>query len=295
MLSTFDWIRLCNTGAELIATLNIFQGRKTDRFPEEKALAGPTTLFDPPCFRCWMHAVDDERERPYCRTCHDVITESKRWGRKSTHTVVVWGHVNQLPKQLELREGFYEKGSLGAFVLDENHFMLLIERYQLKPWLQELLLYHGSELKGLIQLLPTTGMAARESMNDLICRAVLQDSRFPMNMLRIRFFSRPFQLFAPHKRDNEGLLTFDVNTFLEYLQMAFIFKSLLRPEDQQLLRELIELENPADGRFQWGRFTGSLQPEARDMIDSWNIRSWSQSQVTLIYELLDYVEYVPLA
>lgn len=292
MLSIFDWIRRSRNGAELLATLEYFRERKPDLFPEEKAIAGPVTFLSSPCNRCWIYPCCGDQGVMYCKTCLEVITASKTMGGKSRHAIVVWGHVNLLPKQLKSGKGFYASKILGSYVHDDQHFMLILERYKLKPWIQELLLYHGAELKGLLQIFPTMGQTSRGNMNDIINRAIHQDARFPMNQLRIRFFSHPFQLFAPHKREDDGILTFEVMEFLELLQMAFIFRSLLRPEDQQLLRELIELDSNTDGLFQWGRFSGSLMPEARDMLNSWNIRMWSKHQITLLYELLGYVEYV---
>lgn len=292
MLSIYDWIRRSRNGAELLATLKYFRGHKPDLFPEEKALAGPLSFSNRPCSRCWIYPCNGDPGGSYCRICQEVVTASKKMGYKSRYTIVVWGHVNLLPKQLKSGTGFYASKIMGSYVHDDHHFMLLLERYKLKPWIQELLLYHGAELKGLLQIFPTTGETNRGNMNDIINRAIHQDARFPMNQLRIRFFSKPFQLLAPHKREDAGILTFDVMEFLELLQMAFIFRSLLRPEDQQLLRELINLESTTDGRFQWGRFTGSLKPEAREMVNTWNISMWSKHQITLLYELLEYVEYI---
>ncbi|MBF0235438.1 MAG: hypothetical protein HQK65_20740 [Desulfamplus sp.] len=291
MLSIFDWIRRSRNGAELLATLEYFKEHKPDLFPEEKAVAGPLTFLERPCDRCWIYPSRADQKEIYCKTCQQIVMISKTRGYKSRHAVVVWGYVNQLPKYLESGKGFYSSNILGSYVHDENHFMLILERYKVKPWVQELLLYHGAELKGLLQIFPTIPDTKRGNMNDIINRAVHQDSRYPMAHLRIRFFSNAFQIFVPHKRDDAGLLTFEVREFLELLQMAFIFRSLLRPEDQQLLRELIDIDNITDRRFQWARFAGSLHPEARDMLNSWNIPLWPENKITLLYELLDYVEY----
>ncbi|SLM27611.1 hypothetical protein MTBBW1_1040068 [Desulfamplus magnetovallimortis] len=292
MLNTFDWIRRSRSGAELMATLNYFRKCKPDLFPEEKSLANAVTLFDVPCSRCWIYPCEDPDGEAYCRICKKIVTASRKMGHRSRHSVVVWGYVNQIPKNLESGKGFYSSDIVGAYVHDDSHFMLVLDRYKIKPWLQELLLYHGADLKGLLQIFPTTGKSAKAEMSDIINRAIHQDSRYPMDTLRVRFFSRPYQVFSPRERDNAGILTFSVMEFLELLQMAFIFRSLLRPEDQDLLRELINLDNITDGRFQWSRFAATLKPEARDMLNSWNIRTWSENQIILLYELLDYVEYV---
>ncbi|MBF0204445.1 MAG: hypothetical protein HQK67_09065 [Desulfamplus sp.] len=291
MLNIFDWIRLSRNGSELLATMEYFLENKPDMFPEEKALAGPVSFLSRPCSRCWIYPSSDNQDDSYCKICLKIITLSKKMGHKSNYSMVVWGNVNYLPKQLKSRQGFYASSIMGSYVHDDNHFMLILERYKLKPWIQELLLYHGTELKGLLQIFPTVGDTFRGNMNDIINRAIHQDSRYPMNVLRIRFFPNAFQLFVPHERDNAGILTFEIKEFLELLQMAFIFRSLLRPEDQNLLRELLNMENNTDGLLQWGRFAGSLEPEARDLLNSWSIRQWSKNQITLLYELREYVEY----
>ncbi|MBF0199913.1 MAG: hypothetical protein HQK66_01100 [Desulfamplus sp.] len=294
MLSIFDWIRLSDNGAELMATLEYFKENKPDIFPEEKAIAGPVTLMNRPCSRCWIYPCSDNSgtDSIFCKTCHEIVARSRQMGRKSRYASVVWANVNLLPKNLNSRKGFYATSNVfGSYILEPSHFLLVLNRYKIKDWLQELLLYHGGSIKGLLQIFPTCGSTNRGNMNDILARAIQQDARFPMNMLRVRFFSSPFQLFAAHKREKSGMLTFEIMEFLDLLQMAFIYRSLLRPEDQQLVKELISLENPNERRFQWGRFSGSLKPEARDMLDSWNIPMWTKHQIILLYELMEYVEY----
>jgi len=205
----------------------------------------------------------------------------------------VWGHVNHLPRQLQSKTGFYGSNILGSHVYDDQRFLLIMHRLRLKAWIQELLMYHGTDLRGLLQIFPTTGQTRRGSMEDIICRAMHYDARFPMNLLRIRFFPDPYQLFAPHAREEKGQLTFEVTQFLKLLEMAFIFRSLLRPEEQGMLLKLIKLCNTAKEQFTWGRLMGYLSSEAKDMLNTWKFRHWSRNQVTLLYELMDYVEYTP--
>jgi hypothetical protein len=292
MLSVFDWIRQSRTGAELLATLEYFQDHSSDLFPEHKAIGPPVYLADRPCKRCWLYPRQDNQSKGYCRTCLKIVSRAKQLGRQSRQTVVVWGHVNSLPKQMQSKTGFYGSHILRLYVQDTQHFLLVMFRRKLKVWIRELLFYHGTDLKGLLQIFPTTGVTQQGNMADIIGRAIHQDARFPMDLLRIRFFSSTYQLFSPHVRERKGLLTFEVTEFLRLLEIAFIFRSLLRPEEQQMLREFTNINNNSEKQFLWGRLTGCLTREARDMLNAWKFRQWSQNQVVLLYELIDYVEYV---
>ncbi|MBW1675423.1 MAG: hypothetical protein JRF30_01080 [Deltaproteobacteria bacterium] len=293
MLSIFDWIRRSKSGGELLATLEYFQDRSPDLFPEHKAIGPPVSLVNRPCKRCWVYPCQDNRGLGYCRTCLAIIARAESLGGQSRQAVVVWGHVNCLPKQLKSKTGFYSNHILGSYVHDAQHFLLVMDRFELKPWIQELLVYHGTDLKGLLQVFPTTGQTQRGSMEDVIGRAIHQDARFPMDLLRIRFFPNAYELFAPHVREWRGQLTFEVREFLKLLEMAFIFRSLLRPEEQRMLRNLVNISNESKEQFTWGRVTGHLTQEARDMLNAWKFRQWSQNQIILLYELIDYVEYTP--
>jgi hypothetical protein len=126
-------------------------------------------------------------------------------------------------------------------------------------------------------------------MGDLLAKAAHLEARFPADLLRVRFFTTGHQLFAPEHR---GLgETFEASAFLRFLETAAVFRSLLRPEAQQMLYELFDLKDAQEERFYWGRFMGFLSPESRDMLDAWKIRQWPKSQVRLLYDLLDYVRY----
>ena len=112
-----------------------------------------------------------------------------------------------------------------------------------------------------------------------------------MQRLRVRFFSAPYPLLRPHTRDQLGLLTFDVSEFLSLLEMAAVFRTLLRPEAQQVLHELLNLDDASEEQFYWGRFLGYLSPEAKDMLSAWRIRQWPKNRIKLLYELVNYVAF----
>lgn len=286
MLALYDWLRRCRTGGELLSTLKQAQERPEIFFSDE--IGPPLTLFDRPCRRCWIYPRTDNGNSPYCEACH-VMAQGLARVRKLPHiTVLVWGFVNQVPKRL-CPPSSPTCQIFGTYVVDDQRFLVALERSGLKPWLQELLLYHGNNLKGLLQIFPTTGDQSRGCMGDVLAKAAHIEARHGLDMLRVRFFTNAYQLFISD-RQAEGP-TFDASEFMRLLEMAVVFRSLLQPEGQQMLYELFDLKGFQEEQFYWGRFMSFLSPESRDMLDAWKIRQWPKPQVRLLYDLLDYVRY----
>lgn len=292
MLNAFDWLRRSRTGAELLATLEFLE-EKPDLFDEEE-IGPPHSALSGPCQRCWVYPRAPSPHRGtsrYCKSCGAILARTNRLGYLSRWSIVIWGVVNRLPKQLESGEGFHDSRILGAYVHDQNHFLLMMRRQELKTWFRELAIYHGPDLRGLVQILPTTGVGRGVSMGDVLCRAFHHEARFSMDRLRVRFFSAPYQLLKPHTRDQQGLLTFEASEFLSLLEMAAVFRTLLRPEAQRALQELLNLDDASEEQFYWGRFLGYLSPEAKDMLSAWRIRQWPRDRIKLLYELVNYVAF----
>jgi hypothetical protein len=298
MPSRFDWVRQCRTGAELLATLRYFETHP-EFSADDGELGPPHSALQGPCQRCWraaaLHATADSEAR-YCSTCQAILNDARQQGTLSRHAVVVWGFVNQLPRPLRLglaaEDDPRENQILARYVHDEHHFLLMVPYRRLRPWLQELALYHGDELKGLLQIVPTTG--GKDSlMGELLCRMVHNEARFPADRLRVRFFAEPFQIFHPRLYDREGVLTFEADEFLRMLDTAVVFRSVLLPDSQQLLHQLLTMEDTGESQFYWGRFLGELSPAAKDMLSAWKIRAWSKPQIELFYELVEYVGFYP--
>ncbi len=294
MLSSFEWICLCRTGSELIATLEcLTQTSETQTY--DMALGGPFSALNGPCRRCWTYApASKKRKRSaalYCPMCRHILRRSMELGQVSRSAIVVWGYVNQLPRYLVSGEGFYQEYSKGHYVHDQQRFLLLLHHKEIRTWLQELAMYHGHGLLGLLQFFPTIGFNKGIDMGELICRAAHHEARFAMDQLRVRFYSAPLQLLRPHIRDDRGMLTFEVSEFLSLLEMAMVFKTLMFPEEQKALYELLKLDDPAERHFYWGRFLSHLHQEAKDMLSAWNIRQWPENRVQLLYELLNYVVF----
>ena len=310
MLNSFDWLRRSRTGAELLATLKCLE-EKPGLFDEDE-IGPPHSALGGLCQRCWVYpraassrrrpepvegresprdTYHSRRTAPYCQACRAILARASRLSKIPRECVVIWAMVNQLPKQLEGGRKARDRRMLGAYLHDEHHFLVMMRRYSLKPWLQELLIYHGADLKGVVQILPTTGAGGGLDMADILCRAVHQELRFPMDQLRVRFFSAPHQLLRAHTRDRQGLLTFEVSEFLNLLEMAAIFRTLLYPEAQQALHDLLNLRDSSEEQFYWGRFLGYLSSEAKDMLSAWRIRQWPRDRIRLLYELVEYVAF----
>ncbi|MBF0495124.1 MAG: hypothetical protein HQK58_00890 [Deltaproteobacteria bacterium] len=288
MLTAFDWLRRCRNGSELLATLNYLK-EQPDLLLDQDEVGPPLTAVTKPCQRCWIYPCVAAPYKKYCRTCTTIRTRAEKFNETSKHSVVIWAVVNRLPKQLRAEEGFAGSIVSASYVHDEQHFLLVINHHELKPWLQELLLYQGDTLKGLIQVFPPADDAPRSSMGEILCRVIHQETRFPMDLLRVRFFSNPFQVLYTRSRETQGLLTFEAIDFLSLLEMATIFRTLLRPEEQGMLRQLTSLGDGKEKQFYWGRFMGFLDSEAKDMLSAWNIRQWSDNRIKLLYELVKYV------
>ena len=66
--------------------------------------------------------------------------------------------------------------------------------------------------------------------------------------------SSDLQLINPKEQEKLGLISHDISEFISLLEMAEIFRAFLRPNEQQKLFELLNLDNPAEEQFYWGRF-----------------------------------------
>lgn len=303
MLNSFDWLRRCRTGAELLATLEYVSADEWQVTEEdslatrhaspatEAELGPPPSALNGPCLRCWVYprATTKPKAR-YCPTCQIILERAWRWRTVATRAVVVWGFVNQLPQQMRDPIGFRDSRLMGMYVHDDTHFLVMLHSRELQPWLQELALYHGATLKGLLQVCPTTG--GRDShMGELLCRMVHNEARFPTDRLRIRFFAAPHQVYDPQVYDRMGVLTFDVEEFLRMLDMAVVFRTLLPPDEQKILYKLLKNQDPSEEQFYWGRLLGCLTRQAKEMLNAWRIRQWPKPQVDLLYELVEYVGF----
>ena len=292
MLSRFDWLRRSQSGAELLATLKYLA--EHPNFPNyEGELGPPHSATSTLCRRCWIYPQISypTKYNQYCHFCKEIIIKKGKWSSLSRRSVIIWGFVNQLPTQFLESKSYGKYPLVGAYVHDENHFLFMMQRLALKAWLQEFLMYHGADLKGLFQIFPTIGSGAIINMGDVLCMAMHYETKLPMDRLRVQFYATPFQLLKPIFRDRQGLLTFDVAEFLSLLEMVEVFRTLLRPNEQKELYELLQIKDYKEEHFYWGRFIGTLSQEAKDMLAAWKIRLWPSNQIELLYELVEYAKF----
>lgn len=283
MLTRFDWVRRSRTGPELLATIRYLN--EGGALPAaEEGPGSPPAAFSVPCARCWIYPRAAGR---YCATCQAILDQAWKLRDLVLHSVLVWGYVNRLPT-IWSAEPIAGKDMADLYLHDERHFLLALRQRELKPWLQELALRHGAELKGLLQIFPSAGHP-KTQMGDVLARIIHHETRFPPDRLRICFFSTLTHVFNPRPYEKEGVLTFEIGEFLNTLELASVFRAMLRPDEQKMLYRLLHMANTAQAQLYWGRFWGALSQEARDMLSAWGIRTWSPYQVNLLYELVDYV------
>lgn len=297
MHTPFDWLRGARSGVELLALLRLMEDEPGQFVPSTSA-AGPITLgpvpnaLATPCSRCWFYPPAPQRS--LCPLCQQVRARTRGLVGLVRDALVMWGYVNRVPARFRRRIGSHDENLLGVYVHDDQHFLLLLPSRRLLPWLQELLLYHGPELKGHLQLFPTLG-ANQDGlgMGDILCQAVRHERYFALDRLRIRFYTDPFQPLRPHEADRNGLLTHEAGDLLSLLEMASIFRSILKPEEQAILYELLIGAQEGEEQFYWGRLMGVLNQRGRDLLDAWNVRHWPAPRVKFFYELTHYVDYRP--
>jgi hypothetical protein len=249
----------------------------------------PVHGINGPCTRCWIFPRLPALS--HCKICDTILTESKNLGPLSRQCLLIWGFVNFLPDNVKRHGDLNETQTRCVFIHDDTHFLAVVNSYGLTGWLREIILHHGSELKGLLTIFPTTGKKQTFTMGDILCRAIHHDSRFPMDRLRIRFFPKPGQLKVPHKREKQGILTFETSEFISLLEMATTFKSRLRPEEQEMVKGVISITDHHEKAFHWGRLMSALNIEARDMLSDWKFRQWPKNRIKFLYELIDHVHF----
>jgi hypothetical protein len=296
MLTAFDWLRRSRSGAELLSMLAMLS-EDPSCFERLQLLAG-FDKFGPapyalaaPCARCGLYPRVPSSI--FCPTCR-VIRDGTRSSGQIVHDVlVVWGYVNQLPFRLLEAKPNANVEIVNSFIHDERHFLLLLRRRNLLPWLQELALYYGTDLRGHLQLMPTWGGKDGIGMGDLLCQMIRHENYYALDRLRLRFYMRHYQVLRPHEFDREGSLTYEIAKFVRLLEMAVIFRSILLPQEQKVLYDLLLNADENSDSFYWGRLMGFLSQRGRDLLDSWEVRRWKTRQVKYFYELTNYVDYYP--
>lgn len=290
MRSSFDWLRLAFTGAELLATLRLIADEPAALRGE--GLGAPLSALDGPCERCWTYARLPNDT--HCAPCRAILDRRRTYAKLSRAVVLIWGYVNQTPRALRqlnlaVDQAVIADDGRASYIAGDKRFLQVLPRRDLQSWLHDLLLYDGGSVTGLLQIFPTTGVARGLCMNDLVCRVVNRETTLGLDQLRVRFYGAPHHVMIHYTLEQEGLLTFKAADFLGMLEMAVIFRQMLHPREQDMLRELLTTDDLNQEQFYWGRFLGMLRQEVRDMLHAWQVRQWSKEQVNLFYTLLRYV------
>ena len=290
MLTKFDWLRRCRTGTDLLATLKYFSiNPEVD--PSQQELGGPLSAIGRLCQRCKVYAPVSIKKKHsrYCKTCETILSFKEEVAPKSRRSILIWGYVNQISRRL--RDSKPSEFFYGTYIYDDQRFLVAMHRQNLKTWLQDLVIYSGLSLKGLLQIFPSLGEYRNMNIGDYIAWAIHHEANLAMDQLWIRFYTKPSQIINPKKRDREGLLSYNISEFISMLEMVEVFRANLFPTEQQDLFDLLNLKDFKEEQFYWGRFLGQLSQEAKDMLSAWKIRQWSKSQIEFFYQLIKYVVF----
>jgi len=288
MQNAYDWLQICPSGSELMATLDLIADEPDlpEIVAKEDCLGIPQTAFDGPCLRCrYFSRLPNDH---FCYFCNHVMVREPIIRSLARHSVVLWCFVNFPPKKIPKSnyEVFYH-------IVDDNRFICCTNRWNLKSLLQEIMLVQGPDWLGVLQIFPTFQGGETMTMSDMLCSAIFDEKTLIQDRLYIKFYSSPFQFVHKKEREREGKLIFEATDFIGYLEMAEIFKRGLYLEEQDRLRQVLDIDDPSEKQFYWGRFLAQVRPEARDFLDSWNLRNWTPPQVSLFYELLEFAKFDP--
>lgn len=294
MLSTFDWLRRSRSGPELLATLSLLATGELKQplkaMVESKLMGPPLTLFERPCQRCWVYPPVSLEPPWLCRTCRQIVdaADNGHFKQVCIQSVVVWGTVNRHPKILDARH-LAVVPVFGQFSPDENHFLIVVYQKDLLTWLKELALYDSSRVSGVLQVFPTIRSGANAGFSQLFTlAAALQDSS-PSRDLRVLLNPRPSYLLDSQMRKTLTDRNLALAEAIQMLEMVRAIRSLFGPVEQEHLMSLARMPAGQEQQFYWGRFMGNLSSEARDFIETWQLRHWPVERLKLLYDLKPFM------
>jgi len=288
MQNAFDWLRICRSGSELMATLDLVSDEPDlpGIVAKEECLGIPQAAFDGPCLRCKYYSRLPDNH--LCYFCNNVMVREAIIRSFARHCVALWHYVNFPLKRIPKTS--YE---IFHYQVDKNRYICCTNRWNLKNFLQEIMMIQGPEWRGVIQIFPVFQGGETLTMSDMLCSAIFDEKSMIQDRLYVKFFATPFQFVHKKEREREGKLIFEVTDFIGYIEMAEIFKKGLYLEEQDRLRQVLDIEDPSEKQFYWGRFLAQVRPEARDFLDSWKLKNWTPSQISLFYELLSFAKFDP--
>ncbi|MCI5151462.1 MAG: hypothetical protein D3916_19150, partial [Candidatus Electrothrix sp. MAN1_4] len=148
----------CCTGPELLGAVRCFRHHTRHHHNSDTLPLPPVrTALSSFCVRCGLAAVaadgNTKNEDMLCSVCLAVSKEARQMQKQIRHFVCILGRAKHMPWNLQQKSPVpaYE----GIIQLEKEYFLLMLERYDLGPWLSELLLEHGEEYQAMLTLFPT--------------------------------------------------------------------------------------------------------------------------------------------
>lgn len=275
MLSTYEWLCRSRSGADLLAGLRYFQASGTGA----SVPAPPRSALRPVCGVCNVFEAG-VGQPTLCPTCAAIKEEKARLGYFVDIRILrcVLGHASKPPWHLRGRKT-PSLAHADAIALEDGYFLLILRGYDVVPWMSELVLEHGEDYSARLQIFPTIG-GGRLLMGDCLRLAYFRDQlqarRHSPPGLELICHANVFDLL-PGKKKQGGLFCYGGGEFLRLANMMALFRRLLGPEEQEELnRALADMH--ANRHFYYGRLLARLSPEARDMLETWNVLQWSPEQ-----------------
>ena len=285
MLTQFDWLRLCRSGNDLVATIRYFSTAKIS-YLREMPLGPPPSALRGPCTRCKFYARDPA-SGSFCAVCARIRRLSRHYEALAGESLLIWGRVNKIPSHLRLSR---KPNASLVYLHDENHFLVTLPKKLLKEWFQELILYNAEQLTGLLQIFPSTPGSINLNMGEALCWVAHHEGMGLSRGLMVRIYTTIYDTLKPHVKDRQGVLTFEVADFLSLLDLAQVFRAQLYPQQQRDLFDLLlNVTDAKEEECYWGRFLGELSQVAKDMLTAYQIRNWPKERIRLLSSLLDYV------
>lgn len=291
MLNLSDRLYRCCTGPELLGAVRWFRHHKCHYNNDTLPLPPVRTALSSLCVRCNLDAVaadgNMKNEEMLCPFCLAVSKEARQVQRQIRHFFCILGRTKHMPWNLQ------QSSPVPAYKeiiqLEKEYFLFMLERHDLGPWLSELLLEHGEEYQAVLTLFPTTGKTY-PSMGDSLRLARHYTARIPLPVSGVSICLYAHSRHILRSPESEVALNSPLEEFLQYINMAVQFRRYIHPGDQEELQYIL-LEDRENLRFHYGRLLSRLQPEAREMLETWAVRQWTKEQVSHFFSMLPFARF----
>lgn len=284
MLALFDYICRCKTGSELYGALKIKNQIK--QHLDDQNIGVPCTAVYGPCQRCWIYDCNVGEE--YCPLCNSILEHSQGHNLVFQDITLIWYDFDLFPTSIEK---ILPEDHIGFIPLNYRSGLIMCMRSSIQNWLRSLTLKYGSLIKGLLQIFPTMGQGNIVGMGDILSTAKSQSKSLQFNNLWVRFYPEAWQLLDTKRREELGILTFEISDFISLIEKSKIYKEVIPNRFRNDIFELITKQDIDSESYYWGKLKRSLNKKAIDLIDSWKLKNWDKNKVELLYELSNYTTY----